>query len=448
MRWHSKLNLWFCLWTGSLCGTIWATEPIAPKAQVVELLKKEADGQAVDRRVLASTSRDDEFGAWQAGLVRIDNAWHQLEQLDDVSLSANWQEYVDKRSSISEDAKGHRILAHWCARRGMEAQARAHWSAVIDLEPNDVQARTQLGHTQVGGLWFSDEQCQQADAARKELIAGLSKWSDTCQKIATGLSSPDLDAKKRSIQKLRAIKDPAAIPALEIACLQSDLSLFEPWFEAIAQFRSREACMAFVRIALTSPESPRGASAINHIQMYGPEFYVPELLSVLSTPIETKLRYAVNEYGELTLRRAMFRHTKNEKQLVEFERIVRTNDPTISQIPVTLHYIRRLNVVRVLPPSASDIANMQARHTSVDEVAAAATALEDQRMLDKELAEFNRKNEQVSANVFATLEKTTGANPVRSAESWWQWWREANYRTQSAKPLTYKGYRYIRAIAR
>ncbi len=442
-HWKFQLYVGLALLT---CTPSWATEPTKVaqpneiSAQAKTLLGQEASGQAVDRSELASLTTQDDFSKWQAGQVRQGDAWRKLDELEQTPISSKWMEYSRLRESTKLDADGHRQLAKWCAKHNLDAQARAHWTAILDSKPNDLLARMQLGHKLVDGKWFTEDQIAQADIESKELLADLSRWSATCNKIAAGLSSSDIKQKKQALANLRAIHDPAALPAIELACLRSDQSLFEPWIDAISQFRSKKACLALCRIALSNPDSERGQAAIERIREYALEFSVPELLSLLNTPVETKLQFAANENGELFLRRAMFRETPTEKQLIELQRLVRVNDPIAQHVELIQVFSRRFGADVRFPHVSLKKSNQTSTNLIVDELAAAASAMEDQQILDSQIADFNRQNSELADRVYSILEKLTSANSDRTPESWWQWWRSHNYRIQYEKPINYKTY--------
>ncbi len=162
----------------------------------------------------------------------------------------------------------------------------------------------------------------------------LREWLVPCQKIVKALSSNNAGAQKKAVENLKEIDDPSAVAALELACYELDEASTGPIIEAIAKFESPAACMALTRLALAGPETKRGELALAKLKDYPKDLYVPELLSLLSTPIETRVQYAVNGLGELQMRRAMFRTNSKERQLVEYNRLVRVNEPLVQVVNV------------------------------------------------------------------------------------------------------------------
>ncbi len=170
---------------------------------------------------------------------------------------------------------------------------------------------------------------------------------------------------------------------------------------------------------------------------------MPELLSLLSTPIETRVQYAVNGLGELQMRRAMFRTNSKERQLVEYNRLVRVNEPLVQVVNVREvasvgGAFRKQYTTPVLTPNTASPAS-----SNIDETAAAKNALMDQQALDLEIDKFNRNTELKSGNIYTVLRKTTGEPLEKKPDAWWEWWRKYNHRSSGSKPLTRRTYNQV-----
>ena len=414
--------------------------PISSTADA--LLAQEAQGIPTDRRALATDNPSSDLCRWLSGSIKSDGQWQAIDQLTGDTDPKLMAAYREMRSAETLTAERHRQLARWCAKNGLEAQAIAHWNAVLAANENDLEARSQLKHSWVSGSWYTREQIARADAMREQLTKDLHKWSAPCQKILKGLNSNDVDAQKQALSKLKAIDDPSAIAALEVACLQVNEESAGPIITAIAQHRTPAACGALTRIALVDPQSSRGELALSKVKEYPLEFYVPELLGMLSTPVETLVEYGVNNLGELQVRRAMFRTTNTERQLVEYNRLVRVNEPVAMQIDLKGFVSFRMQINDQLYSVKGQSSNQASTNVPIDEIAAAKAAVEDQAELDRRIADFNRENERKSKNVNLALTRLTG-QPLQGPESWWEWWRKYNHRSKTAKPFTRKTYNQV-----
>src|SRR5690606_31353917 len=131
----------------------------------------------------------------------------------------------------------------------------------------------------------------------------------------------------RGLDALEKIDDPAAISSLEITSQQLADDHALPFVQAIGRFQSKAACLASCRIAMERAGKPAGELATKQLMAYPQELYVPELLSLLREPGQTKVAYRFNAKGELLIHRALFSETMNEKQVVHLQRLVRVSAP-------------------------------------------------------------------------------------------------------------------------
>jgi hypothetical protein len=46
-------------------------------------------------------------------------------------------------------------LARWCREKGLLAEAKAHWTAALELDAENPEVRTALGYRKVDGIWMS-----------------------------------------------------------------------------------------------------------------------------------------------------------------------------------------------------------------------------------------------------------------------------------------------------
>lgn len=407
------------------------------------LLSQEAQGKAVNRIGMSSTDSDNDYCRWLSGAVKLNRQWRTVDDLDGDSRSALIENYEAMRGQSELTVDRHRELARWCSKNEMKPQAKAHWTAVTDYHADDIEARRNLGHTWISGVWVSREQLAQADDQLKKLAQDLREWSGPSHKIVKALRSDSAAAQQRALTSLKAMDDPSALAALEMACYEVDESIAGPIIETIAKFQSPAACMALTRIALANPESTRGGLAIAKVKEFPIEFYVPELLGLLSTPIETRVQYGVNYLGELQLQRLMFRTTSNERQLIEYNRLVRVNEPIAHEIRVS-EFVSVVRRSRDASGSVQRTPNVSSQiNIAIDETAAAKNAIQDQEDLDRKIAQYNRDQKLKSKNVYAVLGRTTGMQLDNEPKEWWEWWRKYNYRSESAKPLARKTYNQV-----
>ena len=64
-------------------------------------------------------------------------------------------EYKKRADSVKDnDLTGQIDMAKWCQSRGLDAQAKVHWKMVLNLSPDQFDARKALGYVWIGGDWY------------------------------------------------------------------------------------------------------------------------------------------------------------------------------------------------------------------------------------------------------------------------------------------------------
>lgn len=428
---------------GIFANAVISAEPEAERAQTSAMMSKilasEATGEAVDRRaamVLPASAKAADH--WQVGELLVRDKWISLDALADLEKSQDVKEYLAMRSAATLNEPGHRQLARWCRLHRLNDQARAHWHAVLATRPNDVEARRAIGHQLVNGYWFSPEELKEADDASRRVEAEWRKWMPTMRKLVADLTSSNTSAKQRALARLTALDDPTALSSLEITACQLDADQAIPFLQAIDKLRSTDACIALARIAVTLPTDRRGAFATNALRAYPQECYVPELLGLLSTPIESAMETAFNSKGELLIRRAMFREVKDEKQLLRLNRLVRTSEfsGNVAQITVNFSVASAfLNVGTSISRGGKRSSDLYAPplESQIDEIAGAKNAAEDQRQLENQIAAANVDLARAATPVYTVLEGATQVVVERTPQAWWDWWQKYNERTTLGK---------------
>ena len=184
----------------------------------------EVRGSLVERTAEGVYVVRTEDGA-QVSLAKGDIA--RIVQVDD-----NLAEYRRRARSIADTADGQRELARWCKERGLAEQAELHFDRLLQLAPDDEEARVGLGYQKSGGRWMTraeimakrgmilhegkyrtpqDVALRQRDAAAGAVDAD---WFQKLRLWRGWLDSrrPQQSAEARAL--FDALDDPAAVPAL------------------------------------------------------------------------------------------------------------------------------------------------------------------------------------------------------------------------------------------
>ncbi len=142
-------------------------KPIAPtvawaKAEQLsrDALYFEIAGDAAKREQSLAEARaicpDYPIANWHSGLVRDRSGWKSIEDWNEsMAADARLSTYANHRDKWPDTALGNLRLANWCAAHRLGEQARAHFSRVLEFDPNNAQAHIQLGDVRVDGRWIA-----------------------------------------------------------------------------------------------------------------------------------------------------------------------------------------------------------------------------------------------------------------------------------------------------
>ena len=142
---------------------------------------------------------------WHQGLVRYRNQWLPAEEVPqwaarDRALTA----YERQRQQQPDTAAGHGILADWCRKEGLQEQERAHLCRILDLLPDDAQARARLGYRRLEGNWVTEAEIQTADALREATRRALAKWRPKLEDLRDQLARRGEKQREAAAAAIRA----------------------------------------------------------------------------------------------------------------------------------------------------------------------------------------------------------------------------------------------------
>ncbi len=410
------------------------------------ILQREAQGEIVDRaRALEDDNQStaSDLSKWHAGKVHVGNRWCDVSELNLESAPKRINRYLELREKTAQNLEGHRSLARWCSKEKLELQAKAHWTALCDLFPNDDEARQELGHKSIGGRWVSPEQWNAAEKKMQERVSNYRKWIPKMKNLAMAVQGSDVKARSKAIESVREIKDDSAVQSMAAMAVILETDQARPFVTAIRRFHTKEACLTLAKIAIADPSSIAASEAITGMKEYRPEFYVRDLLGLVEEDIEFTHRFSARPTGELVLEQLWARDTSNEK--------------TVLSIDTVLQAAQRNINTRVAGPSNSTLGNRNgvsglgwfslrldsqnaisplAKNVSIR--TAEANMIRNKELVDQE----NHRHKADRERVFSVLKSCLGVDQGNSANDWWNWWdreNDSNY-IQSRN----QNYQYVR----
>src|SRR5262249_42907505 len=144
-------------------------------------------------------------------------------------------------------------LARWCLGHGLVGQARAHFSQVLVFDPDNAEARAELGFKRVGKSWVAKMELDGMIVEAQRLSQSLNKWLSKTVLVRNGLvqgQGPDFDAAQK---QLSDIKDPESLPSLEYTLSAATDGCATMLVEKMATWSDLASTQALVRQAVYSP---------------------------------------------------------------------------------------------------------------------------------------------------------------------------------------------------
>ena len=171
---------------------------------------------------------------------------------------------------------------------GSRIKPAAHFSRVVELDPNNAAAWKRLGYKRVGGRWRTGEEIEQAQARQKQVRSDLAQWRPKVLKLRQALLASDGERCESARRQLSAIDDPAAIPALEIVLASSGETAATTAVDAIRKIPGQAASLSLARLAAFSPWIDSRQRATTQLKLRPLVEFVPGMLAAMIAPVESR----------------------------------------------------------------------------------------------------------------------------------------------------------------
>ncbi|MFQ5410893.1 MAG: HEAT repeat domain-containing protein, partial [Phycisphaerae bacterium] len=225
-----------------------------------------------------------------------------------------WQRYATKRKKCPATAEAHYQLAQWCARKNLNTEYRDELQCVLELDPDHDSARKALGFSKDNtGQWSrppspnkpTQEELQARRLLREEerLVRKLiTDWFRTVKAIHRGRlskKSRDRELFRKGRERILAIRDPLAIPALTGVLSAGKIATRLILVEALAQFNEDEATMNLLVMTLLDPAPTVRRQAARALAPREDDRVITRLRQALRSDEESILRNAATALGIL-----------------------------------------------------------------------------------------------------------------------------------------------------
>jgi hypothetical protein len=211
------------------------------------------------------------------GKLTLDNA--QVKQV--VEARPDELEYEKIRPQYPDTAEGQWKLAQWCLEHQLLAQRKTHLQRVIELSPDNVEARRALGYSKFDGEWMTQEEKMTKDGYIKyhgawktkqeiELIESKHKQDlaekDWYQKIKRwrGWLGGGKDELARA--NITGISDPAAVKALATELhIDTEAPIRLLYIEGLTKIGTPEAADSLALDSIEDPVEEVRLTCLDHL---------------------------------------------------------------------------------------------------------------------------------------------------------------------------------------
>jgi hypothetical protein len=380
---------------------------------VEEALRHEIRGGA-DRDELLQRAIEESPGhpaaRWHSGFVKVYKRWVHVDDIPEETGQHKFRAaYYELRDNCPATGEGQRKLAAWCGRHGLKDQERAHLTKLLDLDPDDAEARRKLGYVNRGGVWISEEEAGQDAQQENRQAKSLAQWRPKLESIRRRLDAPS-QGRRAEFQRREAerewerIDDPAAIPAIEaVFDTQSNQAGALRVVNKLSSMRSHEASAGLARYAVLSRWPQARQRAVDLLKNRPLHEYVPLLLASMYTPAQARAELYRAANGRLAYREVLSREGQEYR-----EEVVLTSRGQAS------------------PPLQVDDRRGPRDPIAMQNAPATAPGT----------AMLNAEVQVANTRICSVLAEATGQSLGSSPEAWWEWWNEVNeVFLQGEKPL-------------
>jgi hypothetical protein len=422
---------------------------------VIDVLQREARESISDRAELLKPALEQvskyEPAMWQSGFVfdTRQKEWLRYDEVPaEVKGDKNLSNYLSSRSKYPDTVEGQIELARWCLKRNLTDQARAHLTRVLEVNQDNPEARRLLGQRQVAGNWLGEKEIAQAEEQVQKQLAAIRKWKPKLEKI-----SKNLDSGKRQSDAARAelmsIRDPEAAVAIEvILCAEGgDKALLG--VEALKNLPGRESAASLSRLAVFGGWEQIGRAAARALGSQNMHDYVPQLLSLMQSPVQSRMEiYGSFANGTMLSRHAFYREGQDQKELAvldtPYQHVFAEPSGSVRQNTQN----PRLNGKNTMEEQVGDMIKRKAAMERFQ-----TDAMQRAAQIEAGVSKYNTTAEAMNSRICnilseATTESTPKSNSTdtgdktaqnaygpKTPSEWSQWWNDYNETYSPESPM-------------
>ena len=227
------------------------------------------------------------------GLVSRANRWVRPDAVADQvkaddALAKTLQEYDAKRSGTPYTADGQWTLGLWAEEHGLTAQAKAHFTATVRLDPKRDLAWKRLGYKRVNNRWTTDAEMAANKVDADAQKAAEAKWRPLLEKWKAMLGKSATRGEAEA--GLLTVTDPRAVRLVEHIFLAGANPNQAVALRILGQIDSAAASRLITTIAILGDDPNVRRAATEILRQRDPRDYADLLVRAIRERIEYEVQ--------------------------------------------------------------------------------------------------------------------------------------------------------------
>ncbi len=453
---------------------------------------------------------------WQLGYVAFEGKWFSpTETADRYSDNSNLAEYrrlrqkaisagLFNRGTVSTSAGGtqggtqaaqgssvdtyrtaalspagidaNAELARWCHSKQLLDEERAHWTQVLYEDATNTEAQTRLGLHWYQGNLLTTAQIEAIKRERAVEAKQLAEWKPVVSGWRKSLTGTSASEQSATLAEMRAVTDPAVIPALEWAAANEPArstahrDIATPFQRAavglLGHLADQRATYTLVQWSVMSKQADVRTAAADALKKRPWHDFIPLLMAGLANPVQFDYSLSFDPTLGLAIYRAVTsQEGRDSISRVEYSNsisgllpaFVGSHDSGLaSNGPATSAGVPQ---IRTASPLDGRRQTLIAGPRSVNEISGALAVARQSQALATSVAKQNERIAVTNERIDYVLERVVGkkvtptsagtadeaaaipdsANvqlTVPAPEYWWNWWADYTGTYLPDKPVS------------
>lgn len=193
-------------------------------------------------------------------------------------------EYAKLAHSSPDTPEAHRKMAEWCRQRKLVDHMKRHFERILELDPNDEQARVASGFKKENGQWMTRGDVMAARGMvlyegryvtpqhvelienQKQTKVAQADWGNTIDRLQRWLSGRNQDRIAQAQIELSKIDDPAAAAAVVDALRrEKNYEMKLVWLKVASQINDSLTVDALVDRSLADPDEEIRLQSLDYL---------------------------------------------------------------------------------------------------------------------------------------------------------------------------------------